>query len=153
MDRDDSVAPLTMNPYQVLGVAPTASMDEIEAAYRQQLRAHHPDLHQGESPEALAEAEATTRSLNEAMALVRAGWRPLPGTAAGFHYDDRTWGSGGAARSGSRTGGDGRRPRPVRLEQLVPRPIPTRTGSATRSGHGGPRRSTARSAARCSPIR
>ena len=73
MGRDDSVAPLTMNPYQVLGVAPTASMDEIEAAYRQQLRAHHPDLHQGESPEELAAAEATTRSLNEAMALVRAG--------------------------------------------------------------------------------
>ncbi len=98
-----------MNPYQVLGVAPTASMDEIEAAYRHQVRAHHPDLHQGESPEALAEAEAVTRSLNEAMALVRAGWRPLPGTAAGFHYDDRTWGSGGRARadgSGAGPGGD-----------------------------------------------
>jgi len=96
-----------MNPYQVLGVAPTASMDEIEAAYRQQVRAHHPDLHQGDPPEALAEAEATTRSLNEAMALVRAGWRPLPGTAAGFHYDDRTWGSGGRTRAeGSGAGGD-----------------------------------------------
>jgi curved DNA-binding protein CbpA len=94
-----------MNPYQVLGVAP-ASMDEIEAAYRQQVRAHHPDLHQGEPADALAEAEATTRTLNEAMALVRAGWRPLPGSAAGFHYDDRTWGSGGASRSGSTAGGD-----------------------------------------------
>jgi hypothetical protein len=89
-----------MNPYQVLGVAPTASMDEIEAAYRQQIRAHHPDLHQGGSPEALAEAEATTRSLNEAMALVRAGWRPLPGTAAGFHYDESTWGSGNRPADG-----------------------------------------------------
>jgi hypothetical protein len=91
-----------MNPYQVLGVAPTASMDEIEAAYRHQLRAHHPDLHQGESPTELAAAEATTRSLNEAMALVRAGWRPLPGTAAGFHYDQHAWGSGG-----TRPGGEG----------------------------------------------
>jgi hypothetical protein len=81
-----------MNPFQVLGVAPTATMDEIEAAYRHQLRAHHPDLHQGGSPAELAEAEATTRSLNEAMALVRAGWRLQPGTAAGFHYDDRAWG-------------------------------------------------------------
>jgi len=100
-----------MNPYQVLGVAPTASMDEIEAAYRQQVRAHHPDLHQGDSADALAAAEATTRSLNEAMALVRAGWRPLPGTAAGFHYDQRAWGTGGAAGTGSTTsggtGGDG----------------------------------------------
>src|SRR4029079_4937961 len=93
-----------MNPYQVLGVAPTANMGEIEAAYRQQVRAHHPDLHQGESAALLAEAEARTRTLNEAMALVRAGWRPLPGTAAGFHYDERTWGSGGAASSGSTTG-------------------------------------------------
>ena len=96
-----------MNPYLVLGVAPTASMEEIEAAYRQQIRAHHPDLHQRDSAEELATAEATTRSLNEAMALVRAGWRPLPGTAAGFHYDERTWGSGQRGRSGSTGGGTG----------------------------------------------
>src|SRR3954471_1381258 len=96
-----------MNPYQVLGVAPTASMDEIEAAYRHQLRAHHPDLHQGESPAELPAAEDTTRSLNQAMALVRAGWRPLPGTAAGFHYDQHAWGSDGGTRAGDQGAGEG----------------------------------------------
>lgn len=99
-----------MNPYQVLGVAPTASMDEIEAAYRHQLRAHHPDLHQGESTAELAAAEATTRSLNEAMALVRAGWRPLPGTAAGFHYDQHAWGSGAGGRGAGQGSADGTGP-------------------------------------------
>src|SRR4051812_44386170 len=97
-----------MNPYLVLGVAPTASMDEIESAYRRQLRAHHPDLHQGGSPDELATAEATTRSLNEAMALVRAGWRPLPGSTSGFHYDDRSWGWRPGAAGRPRTSDDAR---------------------------------------------
>jgi curved DNA-binding protein CbpA len=83
----------SLNPYAVLGVAPTATMAEIELAYRQGVRACHPDLHQGSPPDELARAEAMTRDLNEAMALVRAGWRPLPGSAEGFHYDDRGWGT------------------------------------------------------------
>ena len=74
-----------MNPFQVLGVAPTANRDEVEAAYRRELRLHHPDLHQSGSPEEVAEAEHATRRLNEAMALVRAGWRPLPGDLYEMH--------------------------------------------------------------------
>jgi hypothetical protein len=80
-----------MNPYEVLGVAPAATRAEIEAAYREMLRAHHPDMHQGESPEQLESAEATTRNLNEAMALVRAGWRPLPGTTAAYQDNGGRW--------------------------------------------------------------
>lgn len=81
-----------MNPFQVLGVAPTATRDEVEAAYRRELRVHHPDLHHGGSPDEVAEAERATRRLNEAMALVRGGWRPLPGDGPGFRYEDQAWG-------------------------------------------------------------
>ena len=72
-----------MDPYAALGVPPGASPDQVEAAYRAQLRAWHPDLHQAAGPGAVAEAEARTRTLNEAMARIRAGWRPpaRPGPA------------------------------------------------------------------------
>lgn len=33
-----------IDPYQVLGVSPTATQAEITHAYRRQLRAYHPDL-------------------------------------------------------------------------------------------------------------
>ncbi len=78
-----------MNPFQVLGLDPHASPDQIEATYRHLLRAHHPDLHQGGSPAELAEAERRTQELNEAMALIRAGWRPQPEAAGGFVFADR----------------------------------------------------------------
>ncbi len=67
-----------MNPYKVLGVDPSATIDQIEISYRQLLRAHHPDVHHAGSPADLAAAEQRTRELNEAMALIRAGWRPRP---------------------------------------------------------------------------
>jgi DnaJ like chaperone protein len=45
------------NPYEVLGVAKTASPDEIKAAYRQLVRRYHPDkvTHLGEEFRVLAE--------------------------------------------------------------------------------------------------
>ena len=67
-----------MDPFEVLGVAPGASTEQIEAAYRAGLRAWHPDLHQGEGGAALAEAERRTRELNEAMAHIRSGWFSSP---------------------------------------------------------------------------
>jgi len=78
-----------MNPFQVLGVGPDAPPDEIELTYRRLLRAHHPDLHQGADPAELAEAEQRTRELNQAMALIRAGWRPRADVPGGFRFDDR----------------------------------------------------------------
>ena len=60
-----------MNPYRELGVHPTASIEEIEARYRLLMREHHPDFHQGEGDEALAEAERRTRNLNGAMDRIR----------------------------------------------------------------------------------
>src|SRR3954451_18319982 len=36
------------DPYEVLGVAKTATADEIRAAYRKLAKANHPDLHPGD---------------------------------------------------------------------------------------------------------
>jgi hypothetical protein len=60
-----------MNPYRELGVHPTSSIEEIEARYRLLMREHHPDFHQGEGTDALAEAERRTRNLNWAMDRIR----------------------------------------------------------------------------------
>ncbi len=53
------------DPYQVLGVAPGASDDEIKAAYRTLAKKYHPDLNQGS-----AQAEAKMREVNEAYTLL-----------------------------------------------------------------------------------
>jgi hypothetical protein len=74
-----------VNPYEILGVAPTAEPDEAEAAYRSLLRAWHPDLHQVDGPAAVAEAEARTRELNEAIAWIRSGWRPTAAAGTAGH--------------------------------------------------------------------
>ena len=80
-----------MDPYETLGVPASATPADVEAAYRSALRAWHPDLHQGRGPEAVAEAEARTRALNEAIARVRAGWRPVDGSAAPGGRDGPIW--------------------------------------------------------------
>ena len=48
-----------MDPYSVLGVAPSAGADEVKAAYRARSRLLHPDFHRdasGRSPQAAHEA-------------------------------------------------------------------------------------------------
>lgn len=60
-----------MNPYEVLGVSPAATMAEIQARYRLLLREYHPDLHQGEDAAAIAEMEARTRNINLAIEKLR----------------------------------------------------------------------------------
>ncbi len=53
------------DPYAVLGVAPTATDDEIRRAYRRRIAADHADLHAG-SPAAVAQ----TQALNAARELL-----------------------------------------------------------------------------------
>ena len=53
------------DPYEVLGLSPGASDDEIKAAYRKLAKKYHPDLNGGS-----AEAEAKMKEVNEAYTLL-----------------------------------------------------------------------------------
>ena len=57
-----------MTPFEVLGVAPTASADEVRRAYLRLARLHHPDVVPAADRPA---AEARMRAINEAWAAVR----------------------------------------------------------------------------------
>ena len=48
---------MIQDPYQVLGVSPTASDDEVKAAYRRLAKKYHPDLNPGD--------EAAAQKMNE----------------------------------------------------------------------------------------
>ena len=52
---------MTRDPFQILGVSPQASEDEIKAAYRKLAKKYHPDLH----PDSVT-AEAKMKEINEA---------------------------------------------------------------------------------------
>ena len=57
-----------MTPYEVLGVPPTASPDEVRQAYLRLARLHHPDVVDAAERPA---AEIRMRAINEAWAAVR----------------------------------------------------------------------------------
>jgi len=60
----------------VLGVAPTASKDEIARSYRHKIKQYHPDRVIGLAPEFLDLAEERTKALNEAYAnAMRTRWQ------------------------------------------------------------------------------
>ncbi|MFN3370137.1 MAG: TerB family tellurite resistance protein [Sphingomonadaceae bacterium] len=65
------------DPHAVLGVAPGATQEEIRAAWRRLVRAHHPDRHmaEGTPPEFIRVAEARMAAINAAYATLtgRAG--------------------------------------------------------------------------------
>ena len=122
--------------YEVLGVAPTATPDEIRAAYRRLARRYHPDLHAGDGAE--ADAEARMQAINVAyntlsdpqlrhqhdLAIIRErqnghgsqNWR-RPGTGGG--------GPGSATgNTAGNAGGAGGTPGPARRRRTVFTPPP-----------------------------
>ena len=52
--------------FEVLGVPPTASIDEIKAAFRERARQYHPDRVEGLGPELREIAEKKMKQLNGA---------------------------------------------------------------------------------------
>lgn len=83
----------TPSPYEILGVAPTASMEDIKVAYRKAARATHPDL--GGSEEMFKEVQRAFQQLNDlATPLDHEQTFQTPGNAprAGFSarpFDER----------------------------------------------------------------
>ena len=68
--------------YQLLGVAPTASVDEIRAAYRRLARALHPDAHGGAAAPAMASVNEAWRVLSDPGRRAELRRHPPP-TASG----------------------------------------------------------------------
>ena len=94
------------DPYEVLGVSPGASDDEIKAAYRKLAKKYHPDLNNGS-----AEAEARMKEVNEAYTLLikhkgQTGGPSGYGSQGGSGYGSSSGGYGGYGSSGS-YGGSG----------------------------------------------
>lgn len=52
---------MAMDPYKILGLEPSASMDEVKRAYRKKARENHPDLNPGD-----AAAAKRMNDINEA---------------------------------------------------------------------------------------
>jgi molecular chaperone DnaJ len=73
------------NPYEVLGIKEGASQEEIKAAYREQVKKYHPDKHQDNPLQDLAEEKL--QEINEA-----------------YEYLTKNGGNGGGYSSGSNGG-------------------------------------------------
>ena len=56
------------DPYQILGVSPTASDEEVTKAYRKLAKKYHPDLNPGDEQAAKKMSE-----INEAYRLIKSG--------------------------------------------------------------------------------
>lgn len=77
-----------MNPYEVLGIKEGATKEEIKAAYREQVKKYHPDKHQDNPLNDLAEEKM--QEVNEAYdMLMNGGYGGYSGRAGG------SYGSGG----------------------------------------------------------
>lgn len=80
-----------MNPYQVLGVAPTATDTEIKNAYRELAKKYHPDNY-ADSP--LADlAEQKMKEINEAYDMI-CDMRKNPNKTSGYSADSQRGYSG-----------------------------------------------------------
>src|SRR6476620_7719786 len=96
-----SESPLAANPYEVLGVAPTASDDDLKRAYRRRLREAHPD----------------TGGSSAEFDRVQQAWQRVGTASARSAYDSgndagaggsAAWSAGGAGGAGGARRGDSR---------------------------------------------
>lgn len=88
------------DPYEVLGLAPGASDDEIKAAYRKLAKKYHPDLNGGS-----AEAERKMKEVNDAYTYLIKN-KGQGGYGSGGNYGSSS-GSYGNYSSGGQGGGYG----------------------------------------------
>ena len=102
---------MTRNPFEVLGLSPSSTEDEIKSAYRKLAKKYHPDLNPGDKV-----AEQKMKEVNEAYAeairIKKNGgtWQPDPGyggysgygSSAGGQYSG-SYGSYGSSSYGRNT--------------------------------------------------
>ena len=106
------------DPYEVLGVGPGASADEVRRAYLALARRHHPDAH--------AEGGAVTRAAAERrMQEVNAAWAVLGDPARRAAFDGRR---GEAPDPGFRPFDPGPDPDPADAPDVPYRPGPPPSG-------------------------
>ena len=56
--------------YDILGIDPSATQEELRLAYHRRAQLLHPDHHAGASPDVIAEAERSLRELNDAWSVL-----------------------------------------------------------------------------------
>ncbi|HEY4343133.1 MAG TPA: DnaJ C-terminal domain-containing protein [Parvibaculum sp.] len=80
------------DPYDILGLPPSAGTAEIKAAYRRLAKKYHPDAHSGETPAGtqsrFQEVTAAYNLLKDGGAKARFDARPGPGAQAGSVFEE-----------------------------------------------------------------
>ena len=90
------------DPYQVLGVAPTASDDEVKKAYRQLCKKYHPDANVGKPDAAQAEKKfmEVQQAYEEIMHRRQGGGARAGSGYNGQQQQQRPYGYGGYGQGG-----------------------------------------------------
>ncbi|MFV0317106.1 MAG: J domain-containing protein [Microthrixaceae bacterium] len=104
--------------YQVLGIDPSASVEEVRAAHRRLVRMLHPDRHVGATQAERALADRRMREINDAWNTLRDEGRRSSYDAQRKTRLQHEQASAGGTGTGSQrrrpTNRDGRRPQPTR---------------------------------------
>ena len=90
-----------MNPYQVLGVSPSADKEEIRAAYMALVKKYHPDRYQDSALK--AQAEEKMKQINAAYDMLTK--EPIQGNTSSYGGGSYGGAYGGSSYGGSSYGG------------------------------------------------
>lgn len=88
-----------MDPYNVLGVSPSASDEEVKSAYRQLAKKYHPDRYRGHELQDLAGEKL--KQINEAYDIITKERAGGYGSSGSSSYSDSSSGSYSSSYSGS----------------------------------------------------